>query len=103
MIYMARRCFRKTKSVRWNTLVRVKQPRNTPDHFIHLPFYIKPLTLTIFHSISLCLFIILSGLGYQRCLIYRVGSDFDKETVKISGVKIGLRFKNLYYNIEKKS
>ena len=31
-----------------------------------------------------------------------MGCDFDEETVKVSSVKIGVRFKNLNYNIEKK-
>ena len=30
-----------------------------------------------------------------------VGCDFDKETITVSGVKIGLLFKNRYFNIEK--
>ena len=34
--------------------------------------------------------------------LHRVRCESDKETVKVSNVKIGLRFKNLYYNIEKK-
>ena len=34
--------------------------------------------------------------------LHRVGYDFDKETVRVL-VYRGLRFKNLYYNIEKKS
>ena len=33
--------------------------------------------------------------------LHRVGYYFDKEMIKVSGVKIGLRFKDLYYNIEK--
>ena len=43
--------------------------RGTPNHFIYLPFHTKPLTLSVFHSKFLCLFIISSGMGYQRCLI----------------------------------
>ena len=63
MMYMTRRCFR-TKRHTW-------QPQTTPK-------YPKPLNLFtvshqiaafIFHSKLLHLFIISSGMGYQRCLL----------------------------------
>ena len=34
--------------------------------------------------------------------LHRVKCDSDKDTVKVSGIKVGLHFKNLYLNIEKK-
>ena len=46
-----------------------KQPRYTSHHFIYLPFHIKQITLSVFHSKLLYLFIISSGMGNQRCLI----------------------------------
>ena len=56
MMYMARKCFRKTKKkqkkkkrlVRRNTPNHRKQLRNIPYHLIYLPFHMKPLTLSIF-------------------------------------------------------
>ena len=39
---------------------------------------------------------------YGRYQLHGVEFDFEKETVKVSDVKIGLHFKNRYYNVEKK-
>ena len=70
MMNKARKCFRKQKGlVRWNTPNYRKQPRNTPNHFIYLPFHTKPLILIYFPlSITLIIYY-LKWNGYQRRLI----------------------------------